>query len=238
MPDTRYEIITSIISEIEELSKNMDSYWDDLEPQAAIDNYLTGKVNCLIQYFKLFGWLNLSTVLEGMIPFVGTATVNIDTIVNYIIPEAKRLMSTSKSETDNDGLMHYWEIIHPRISALAKPRFYSGFFADAVESSFKEINDIIKGIVLEKTGKEIDGSSLMTTAFSINNPVIKLNQLESETDRNIQLGYMQILAGSMTGIRNPKAHANLNPDKKRTLHLISLASLLMYKIDERLQDIN
>ena len=44
---------------------------------------------------------------------------------------------------------------------------------------------------------------------------------------------MHILAGSMTGIRNPKAHGNLDPSRSITLHLICLASLLMHKIDER-----
>ena len=73
----------------------------------------------------------------------------------------------------------------------------------------------------------------MNTAFSPNNPIVKLTQLVTDTDRNIQLCYMQIMAGSMTGIRNPKAHGNLNPDASKTLHLVCLASLLMTKIDER-----
>jgi len=45
---------------------------------------------------------------------------------------------------------------------------------------------------------------------------------------------MQIMAGSMTGIRNPKAHGNLNPDSTKALHLICLASLLMHRLDERI----
>lgn len=59
--------------------------------------------------------------------------------------------------------------------------------------------------------------------------------LTTETDRSIQQGYMQIFAGAMTGIRNPKAHGNLNPDSSKALHLIALASLLMHKIDERVE---
>ncbi|MCY1545498.1 hypothetical protein D9M68_814440 [compost metagenome] len=75
----------------------------------------------------------------------------------------------------------------------------------------------------------------MTTALSPTNPIVRLSTLETETDRNIQQGYMQIFAGSMTGIRNPKAHGNLNPDSGKALHLIALASLLMHKIDERVE---
>lgn len=61
----------------------------------------------------------------------------------------------------------------------------------------------------------------------------KLTELKTESDRSEQQGYMSIYAGAMTGIRNPKAHGNLNPDPRRTLHLIALASLLMLRIDER-----
>ena len=47
-----------------------------------------------------------------------------------------------------------------------------------------------------------------------------------------QLGYMEIFAGTMTGIRNPKAHSNIVIDEERGTHLLYLASLLMYKLDE------
>jgi len=43
---------------------------------------------------------------------------------------------------------------------------------------------------------------------------------------------MQIFAGSMTGIRNPKAHGNLNITRERGIHLLFLASLLFHKLDE------
>jgi hypothetical protein len=43
---------------------------------------------------------------------------------------------------------------------------------------------------------------------------------------------MQLFAGSMIGIRNPKAHENVVIDKNRAIHFLFLSSLLMYKIDE------
>jgi hypothetical protein len=44
---------------------------------------------------------------------------------------------------------------------------------------------------------------------------------------------LQIFARAMTGIRNPKARANAAIDAPRTLHFLFLASLLLFKIDER-----
>ncbi|MGA3284750.1 MAG: TIGR02391 family protein, partial [Verrucomicrobiota bacterium] len=76
--------------------------------------------------------------------------------------------------------------------------------------------------------------SLMRTAFSANNPVIVLDDLSTDSGKNIQQGYMDIFAGSMTGIRNPKAHGNVQIDSKRAIHMLFLASHLLYIFDERL----
>jgi hypothetical protein len=56
----------------------------------------------------------------------------------------------------------------------------------------------------------------------------------SESGRNIQQGYMDIFAGAMTGIRNPKAHGNIQIDSKQAIHLLFLASLLLHKLDKQL----
>ena len=74
----------------------------------------------------------------------------------------------------------------------------------------------------------------MNKAFSPNNPLVVLDDLSNESGRNVQLGYMQLYAGSMTGVRNPKAHANVTIDEIRARHFLYLASLLAYRFDERL----
>jgi len=43
----------------------------------------------------------------------------------------------------------------------------------------------------------------------------------------------RIARGAMTGIRNPKAHENITIDSRRAIHFLFLASLLMFKIDEK-----
>ncbi len=132
----------------------------------------------------------------------------------------------------NDNSYDFWGIIHTNIATIAKRKFEDGHYADAVESAFKEINKRVKEIVKTKIGKELDGADLMFKAFSINSPIILLDDLSSETGKSIQNGYMYIFAGAMTGIRNPKAHDNLIISRERAIHFIFLASLLMYKLDE------
>jgi uncharacterized protein (TIGR02391 family) len=127
-----------------------------------------------------------------------------------------------------------WSDIHPKIVSVVKTRFETEHYADAVESALKEVNSVVKDIVRRKTGNELDGANLMRTAFSPNNPIIVLDDLSTETGRNIQQGYMEIFAGAMIGIRNPKAHDNITITEIRAKHFIYLASLLMHKINERI----
>ena len=41
-----------------------------------------------------------------------------------------------------------------------------------------------------------------------------------------------MLAGAMSALRNPKAHANIQIGKDDAMRRLILASMLMYKIDE------
>ncbi len=125
-----------------------------------------------------------------------------------------------------------WWVLHPIVGRLAEVRLVDGHNADAVEAVLKEVNKRVKGYVKAKTGREIDGAGLMSYAFSLNAPVIILSDLDTRSGRDIQQGYMQIFAGAMTGIRNPKAHENLEIDRRRALHHLFLASLLMWKLDD------
>ena len=73
----------------------------------------------------------------------------------------------------------------------------------------------------------------MRTAFSPNKPIIVFEDMRPQSGRDIQQGYMDIFAGSMMGILNPKAHDNISITRNRAIHFLFLASLLLYKIDER-----
>lgn len=142
----------------------------------------------------------------------------------------KVLLEPITKEPTDDIL---WGLIHPTIERVSRSRFEADHYADSVEAAFKEINRAVKIIYKSETGEELDGASLMQKAFSPNKPIISIGDLSTESGRNIQQGYMQIYAGAMTGIRNPKAHENLKIDSSRAIHLLILASLLMFKLDER-----
>lgn len=229
----RAEAIDKILVDLKTFQINTDLYYDDIEPRYAYDVALEGKIKSLLAYCRALDWTELALSLESLLPLNGLAPGALDQINFFIIPEVRRLLATSDVESIASQNEAYWQLIHPRIRFLAQTRFEQGFYGDAVESSFKEVNNCIKQHIKILTGKELDGGALMNYAFSPQSPLITLGDLSTETGRNIQQGYMLLFSGSMTGIRNPKAHGNLNPSPSKAQHLICLASLLMTKFDER-----
>lgn len=176
--------------------------------------------------------------------------VGIPRRVDMVVPEPGCILRLEKLKGDvalgtgerpitqkktSNNLLSFWNLLHPKIIEIAKSRFESGHFADSVEAAFKEVNNIVKALVKKETGQEFDGADLMNRAFSLQTPIIRLDDLNTQTGKDVQKGYMQIFSGAMIGIRNPKAHDNITIDERRAIHFLFLASLLMYKIDERSQ---
>ena len=107
--------------------------------------------------------------------------------------------------------------------------FGDGYYTRAVEEAFKCLNNAVK----DKSGSaDRDGARLMRTVFSANSPLLQLNPLQSQSDRDEQAGYMDIFAGAMTGIRNPRVHEHRLVDAPEVaLELLVLANHLMRKLD-------
>lgn len=106
---------------------------------------------------------------------------------------------------------------------------------NAAEDAFVEINDRVKKLFMKvnPTASKIpDGHTAMNMVFSDNAPLVEFCDRSTETGSNIQKGYMQMLAGAMSALRNPKAHANITITKDDAMRRLMFASMLMYKIDE------
>lgn len=125
-----------------------------------------------------------------------------------------------------------WSLLHPEVAKVAQSRLEAGNLADAVEAGIKLVNKRIRQHVLKNHKKELDGTKLMSAAFSVNNPLIALDDLSQQSGKDAQEGYMHLFMGAILGIRNPKAHdfVTLSPD--RAMRLLIFASALMYKLDE------
>lgn len=119
--------------------------------------------------------------------------------------------------------------LHPKIVEVSMSLFETEHYAQAIFEVFKAVNNFVK----EKSGKSLDGKALMSKVFSEDKPVIMLNELLTQSDRDEQEGFKFLFMGAMVGIRNPEAHDNVvQTDPYRTLEYLSFASLLMKRVEE------
>ncbi len=119
--------------------------------------------------------------------------------------------------------------LHPKIIDASEALFKNRHYAQAIFEAFKAVNNFVK----EKTGLTLDGKALMTKVFDETSPIIKLNELLTQSDKDEQEGFRFLFMGAMVGIRNPKAHDNVTQtDPFRTLEHLSFASLLIKRAEE------
>lgn len=130
--------------------------------------------------------------------------------------------------------------IHDEIYKVSKNLLDKGSYPQAIFESFKRVISMVKEkaknqleIEEGKKGKELDGKDLMFKVFDIDKPLLKINELKTQSEKDEQDGFKHIFAGAVEGIRNPMAHDIVNTeDLNLTLHYIILASLLARIVDK------
>lgn len=117
-----------------------------------------------------------------------------------------------------------------QLNHATKRLFDDGHYSQAVFEAYKLIEEIVR----EKAGMMETGdigAKLMRNVLSKGKPKLKINSGITTNDGNEQEGYMEVFAGAMTGIRNPRGHGSIKTDDvQETLELLVLANHLVRKI--------
>ncbi|AGB03294.1 TIGR02391 family protein [Methanoregula formicica] len=145
------------------------------------------------------------------------------------IPQIEEILDKKLRDELKIEKSGFKNFLHPIIQRHAYDLFQNGDYRNAVLNSIIGIFDQIR----EKTGLEDDGDKLITQALSIQNPLLVLSDLNTDSGRNDQKGFLLIFQGAYIGIRNPKAHT-LEHDltEKKAAQYLIFASLLARRIDE------
>ena len=115
------------------------------------------------------------------------------------------------------------------ISNASRKLYADGHYRQAVVDGFI----CLDGLVRCKSKTAASGSGLMRTVFSPNNPTLRLNGLAHQSEKDEQQGYMELFAGAIMAIRNPRAHDHKWHDTVDTaLQLLHFAHHLALKVDQ------
>ena len=135
------------------------------------------------------------------------------------------LLSEAKSGTE--GPVGFAKLLHPRVIESAYRLYHDGHFREAVLNALTAVFDELR----RRTGCELDGDALVGRAFSIDHPLLILSELETDSGKSDQKGFMQIFKGAYQGVRNSKAHSlahNLTPET--AAQYLVFASLMMRRV--------
>lgn len=144
---------------------------------------------------------------------------------------ANRVYSASLGSTADKSyqIAHPFDArnIHQKIAEASKQLFDDGHYRQATFEAFIRIEERVRNA----SSINNTGFDLMMRAFNEGDPAIALNLLSNLSERDEQKGYRHMFAGSMSGIRNPRAHSIFYETMDECLDHLSIASALMRKID-------
>lgn len=118
--------------------------------------------------------------------------------------------------------------IHPEIGRAVEKLFRGGHYANAVEDACKVLDGLVK---IRSDRSNLSGTDLMQTVFSSKTPILRFNQLATETDKSEQQGMMFLYARAMLALRNPRAHKLMQDDPEQAIEYLSLLSMLAKALD-------
>jgi uncharacterized protein (TIGR02391 family) len=118
--------------------------------------------------------------------------------------------------------------LHPEVGRAVGKLFEDGHYANAVEDACKVLDGLVK---LRSGRNDLSGTELMQAVFSPNKPLLKFNDLKSESDKSEQQGMMFLYAGAMLALRNPRAHGLVQDGAEGALEYIAFVSMLAKALD-------
>ena len=92
--------------------------------------------------------------------------------------------------------------IHGEVMKYCRAEFMQDNYFHAVFEATKGLAQRIR----EQSGIDGDGAKLVDRVFSVDQPVLAFNSLQTEMERSEHIGFATLLKGCFASIRNPLAH--------------------------------
>ena len=148
----------------------------------------------------------------------------------------KTLLDIKKNENKDDlAIILYDHLIdHHRIRRVSRPHWNSKQYRSAVLDAQIELENMVKekgNYPKDNRGNELSGTSLMHKVFDVKKPILKWSDLNTRVLKDELDGYKLIFAGSVLGIRNPKAHLVSKQTPWRALQILVFTCLLAELVD-------
>lgn len=158
------------------------------------------------------------------------------------LTEKGQYRSVLKAETISDAEKRATELmarlkdrnVHPDVLKFCRSELLENNYFHAVFETTKSIADKIRS----KTGQTSDGADLIDNTFRTANPILKINNLITDTEISEHKGFANLLKGVFGMFRNTTAHApriSWVIEQEDALDMMSIASLIHRKLDKAIK---
>ena len=111
-------------------------------------------------------------------------------------------------------------------------RLQNGKYTDAIITGGKYLTE-----VLRKKGKiDSDGVQLAGQVLGGNAPLLPLNKLQTQSEKDEQKGILQIVMGFYTGIRNPRAHDEVDDSEDYCIRILILIDTMLQYLNREVEE--
>jgi len=120
--------------------------------------------------------------------------------------------------------------LHPEVEKYCTTELLQDNYFHAVFEATKGLAQRIRDL----TGVTGDGAALVDRVFSLKQPLLAFNSLQTETEQSRHTGFAMLLKGCIATVRNPLAHEPkvLWQDEDYTADYLTLVSMLHRMLDE------
>lgn len=164
---------------------------------------------------RVLMFMGLEISKEGKINLVNAATT---------ITEVERRTQNLKRALEK-------RVIHRDVLACCKVEYLQENYFHAIFEAAKSLSEKVRNL----TGIQDDGSGLFNAAFSISNPRLALNSLQTSSERNQQNGLKEMLHGVTHMVRNVTAHEmkfKWIVNEQDAIDILTTISFLHKQLDE------
>jgi uncharacterized protein (TIGR02391 family) len=144
--------------------------------------------------------------------------------------EAARSLSEAERRANTIHAKFRGRRMHPEVLKYCRAELMNDDYFHAVLEAVKGLAQRIR----DKSSVEADGAALVDQVFSVKQPLLVLNMLQTETEQSEHKGFALLLKGCFAAIRNPRAHEPriLWKDEEDAADCFTLISLLHWKLDD------
>ena len=238
------EAIPKLKKRIQELNNfDVDSLTDRYDPRIeALENkiddtlvtifgkntieYQRYSISTLDHAPHIIGGIPLHEAKEGIRKGIESAKVKLQTIIETFEEKLEEHGESPKSIANRV----FKEInFHPELQKAVGKLFEDGHYANAIENGCKVLESFVK---IRSGNYDIHGTELMQKVFSPKSPVLKFNELKSDTEKSEQQGMMFLYSGLMLALRNPRAHGIVEDNPETAIEILSFINFLMKSLDK------